>query len=351
MAHKTTTPGHRTYRAADGTTRRALVYTPARANGDLVVDVHGGAWTWYTAEVDRWWCTQLAARGATVVSVDFCSALERPWPAGYDDVRCATAWAREEFADADSRVTVMGGSTGGHLAALVGLHGDHDGVRPDRVVALWPIVDVVGRWEMVRPHRLAASPPAEHSTVPTRARAGEDGYAGPGQRQIDRLVADRLSTSAVRRGRALVAAELLHVANAAQASIGPAKRKLYSQLARAHELTFPGGVEQMRSASPTEELQRRLAAAARHGEPGRGGDIVDRADLPELPDLLVVHADADANTTEEMSSRFVGLWAQCGGRSELLRVPRAGHSFANIPSHASARLIERIARFLNLPSN
>jgi acetyl esterase len=89
----------------------------------LVVNFHGGGWTFGTLDQYDWFCSNIAARvGAVVLSVDYRLAPDHPFPAAPEDCYAALVWAAEHAADwgADaSRLGVMGDSAGGNLAAVV----------------------------------------------------------------------------------------------------------------------------------------------------------------------------------------------------------------------------------------
>jgi len=152
----------------------ARVYRPrgAPAGPSLaLVDVHGGAW----ARLDRTAGAQhgraLAACGLVIVAVDFRQAPDHQHPAGSADVAAAVRWvrahARRLGVDA-ARVGIIGSSSGGHLALLVGVKPgapEHAGtpiVLPDGsldaapgddavafVLALYPVADPLARYRYV----------------------------------------------------------------------------------------------------------------------------------------------------------------------------------------------------------
>lgn len=121
------------YSAADGLVR---VYPAREPNGTGLVWAHGGAFA--LGELDMpesdWLAQQLAARGTTVVAVDYRLApvpeewavTEHPprgghhYPAASDDVIAAWSWAVDNAARlriAPERLALGGASAGGNLAA------------------------------------------------------------------------------------------------------------------------------------------------------------------------------------------------------------------------------------------
>ena len=152
----------------------ARVYRPRGAPATpsiALVDVHGGAW----ARLDRTAGAEhgraLAACGLVIVAVDFRQAPDHQHPAASADVAAAVRWVR---AHADllgvetRRVGIIGSSSGGHLALLVGVKPgapEHAGtpiVLPDGsldaapaddavafVLALYPVADPLARYRYV----------------------------------------------------------------------------------------------------------------------------------------------------------------------------------------------------------
>ena len=118
----------------------------------LVVNFHGGGFVYGNLTSADWLCGNVAARtGATVASVEYRLAPEHPAPIPFQDCWAATRWllghTRQLGADRD-RVSVMGESAGGNLAALVAL-ASRDRRRQDPAwpaltaqLLLYPITDL-----------------------------------------------------------------------------------------------------------------------------------------------------------------------------------------------------------------
>jgi acetyl esterase/lipase len=125
-----------TYAAAPGYRPLQLdVWVPAvPAPPPLVVWIHGGAWMFgdrrYLPETLRpnQLFEELVAAGLAVATIDYRHSLEAHFPAQLHDAKAAIRYLR---AHADvlgidtGRIGVWGESAGGHLAALVGLTGQH----------------------------------------------------------------------------------------------------------------------------------------------------------------------------------------------------------------------------------
>jgi len=116
---------------------RARVYHPSTRRGELlplIVNFHGGGFVFGNLAQTDWLCAQVAQRvNAVVISVGYRLAPEHPAPTPFQDCQAATRWVIEHataFGADAGRVSVMGASAGGNLAALVAL--DHrDRCRAD----------------------------------------------------------------------------------------------------------------------------------------------------------------------------------------------------------------------------
>lgn len=100
------------------------LYMPAGVQRPpLVVYLHGGAWTNGTkAQYPAF----LVERGFAVASLDFRSTNEARFPANVHDIKAGIRFLRAKAKDygyRGERIAVAGASSGGHLAALVGVTG------------------------------------------------------------------------------------------------------------------------------------------------------------------------------------------------------------------------------------
>ncbi len=87
----------------------------------LVVYIHGGAWA---AGNKSEYPAFLVARGFAVASLDFRSTNDAPFPADVHDIKAGIRFLRAKAAEygyRDERIAIAGASSGGHLAALVGV--------------------------------------------------------------------------------------------------------------------------------------------------------------------------------------------------------------------------------------
>lgn len=109
--------------------RRALldVYRPVDVPTDapVLVQVHGGAWTYGAKEHQGVpLMMHMASLGWVCVAVNYRLAPRHPFPTQIVDVKRALAWVKEhvhEHGGDPGYVVVTGGSAGGHLASLAAL--------------------------------------------------------------------------------------------------------------------------------------------------------------------------------------------------------------------------------------
>jgi acetyl esterase/lipase len=126
----------------------ARVYRP-RGTEDrcaALVDVHGGAWTFFDRTADGYFDRALAACGLVVVALDFRQGPAHRHPAAVEDILGGIGYVRAHAGDLGvdpTCVGLVGGSSGGHLLLLAA-------VRAEAGVAfalpLWPIADPAARY-------------------------------------------------------------------------------------------------------------------------------------------------------------------------------------------------------------
>jgi acetyl esterase len=157
----------------------ARLYRPRSATDDalpLVINFHGGGFVLGNLTAADWLCGQVAARAnVTVVSVGYRLAPESPAPGPFLDAWTATRWLVEHaglVGGDPNRVTLLGESAGGNLAALIALasrdeHRD-DPTWPRLVgqVLAYPAVDLT----------LSSASIDEHSDAPMLRRRTLDWY-------------------------------------------------------------------------------------------------------------------------------------------------------------------------------
>lgn len=110
------------------------VYAPPSPNGGAILWIHGGGWADSDSGLDDFATEERPGmqpvveeffrRGWTVFSVHYAGTDEAPFPAQIHDVKLALRWVKSraaEFGVSPESVVAMGWSSGGHLAALLGV--------------------------------------------------------------------------------------------------------------------------------------------------------------------------------------------------------------------------------------
>ncbi len=101
----------------------------------IIVNVHGGAWKSGDKSTinDVFRSKYMANRGYVVMNVNYRLLPEHAVEEQIEDVLGAVAWAKnhaENYGGDPSRVGIMGGSAGGHLAAMAAWAGDDESFEP-----------------------------------------------------------------------------------------------------------------------------------------------------------------------------------------------------------------------------
>jgi acetyl esterase/lipase len=136
-----------TITASDGTDLLARWYQPAgeRAAGPAVLYLHGGGMIMGSvAGYDRLVAGYVADSGVPFLSVDYRVAPEHPHPTPVEDCYAGLVWLHEhtEQLGVDARrVSVMGDSGGGGLAAGVTLLARDHGLGIARQILVYPMLD------------------------------------------------------------------------------------------------------------------------------------------------------------------------------------------------------------------
>lgn len=129
------------------TTAHVRVYSPTEGgNGAALLWIHGGGLVSGTPAMDDIPCSQFAAdKGVVVVSPYYRLSPENRFPAALDDCHAAWHWLQHNASRLGvdpARVSVLGGSGGGALAAaLVQRVHDEGGTQPAAQVLISAVLD------------------------------------------------------------------------------------------------------------------------------------------------------------------------------------------------------------------
>jgi acetyl esterase len=160
----------RVYASLGGADLLARIYRPASSGPwQALVDVHGGAWSYFDRTADAYFDRALAACGLVVVAVDFRMGPVHRYPTAVADVVAGIRWTKAhagEIGARSDRVGLIGGSSGGHLLMLAALRpraeefGTTEVDAPADVDAsvayalpLWPILDPLARYRYLLARR------------------------------------------------------------------------------------------------------------------------------------------------------------------------------------------------------
>lgn len=114
------------YAHVDGKELALDLYLPAgKTDAPLVVWVHGGAWQFGNKEKVP---TVFRDHGFAIASLDFRASTAARFPANVHDIKAAIRFLRanaSRYGYGARRIAIAGDSSGGHLAALVGVTNGH----------------------------------------------------------------------------------------------------------------------------------------------------------------------------------------------------------------------------------
>ena len=112
-------------RAGSGRMLMARIYQPQGVGPfPTLLDLHGGAWNNKDRTANEPMDRAVAASGVLVVAVDLTLAPEGPYPASVQDGNYGVRWLKSKAAEWNGEAAnlgVLGSSSGGHVAELLGL--------------------------------------------------------------------------------------------------------------------------------------------------------------------------------------------------------------------------------------
>jgi acetyl esterase/lipase len=112
-------------RTARGRTLMARIYQPKGAGPfPVLLDLHGGAWNNKDRFANEAMDRAVAASGVLVAAIDMTLAPEAPYPAAVQDANYGVRWVKWKapgWNGDPSTLGILGSSTGGHIAELIGM--------------------------------------------------------------------------------------------------------------------------------------------------------------------------------------------------------------------------------------
>lgn len=122
-----------------------------------LIFIHGGGWAGGRKEDFTAFAKDFATAGYVAVSVNYRLAPKHPCPAQIEDCKCAVRWMRahaDELGLDPERIGAIGGSAGGHLALMLGVMDEGDGLEgeggwPDQSSKVQAVVNYVGPTDLM----------------------------------------------------------------------------------------------------------------------------------------------------------------------------------------------------------
>ena len=276
------------YARPEGKELLARVYrpqgTPAAPLLGLV-DAHGGAWNRLDRTIGAHHGRGLAAAGVVVASLDFRQGPDHKHPSASADVAAGVRWMRAHAGHLGvdpTRIGLVGQSSGGHLALLVG-------VRPGV---------------------------AAHAGVPI-VRPDGSLDASPGDDSVLFVLAQYPVADPLARYR--------YVVTRAQEPPQPPPAFDASRLVASHHGYF------------TDEAAMADASVTR---------IVSSGEARALPPVWLAHAELDDNVPAEITEAFVAAYGKAGGSIERVHFPGARHGFMQQAGADSDKCIALMRNFI-----
>ncbi|MFL6242803.1 MAG: alpha/beta hydrolase fold domain-containing protein [Acidimicrobiia bacterium] len=128
-----------TYRHVGGDDLKLDAYIPAGGGTRPgVMVIYGGGWILGSKELSGPLARQLAGQGYVAFAMNYRLAPLHPFPAAVDDVQASVSWVRDhafDFGLDPARIGAIGGSAGGHLAAMLATLGEGPHDRGARISA------------------------------------------------------------------------------------------------------------------------------------------------------------------------------------------------------------------------
>ena len=166
------------YRHDGRTPIMAKIFKPKGAGPfPMMIDLPGGAWCNSDRTADDMINEALARSGVVVAAIDFRMPPSASYPGSLQDIHYGVRWMKAraaQFKGNPAKVGIMGSSSGGHQAMLVGMRPDdarygahklEGGAGIDAkvqcVVMMWPVIDPLGRYNYAKKIKAAGGKEAE----------------------------------------------------------------------------------------------------------------------------------------------------------------------------------------------
>jgi acetyl esterase/lipase len=247
-------------KTAAGRQLMARIYQPGGAAGPFptLLDLHGGAWTRKDRLANEPMDRAIAASGVLVVAIDMTLAGEAPYPASVQDASYGVRWLKSKAQDwrgDPATLGVLGSSSGGHIAELIGLRPNHPLYNAiplpgfdDRVAYIAtrsPVSDPFTRWQQAEKMK------AENLIAASKAyfRPWDNIHEGNPQEILDRREAVTLRPFLVMQGELddnVLPAAQKKFADSYRAAGGDAQYELFK--GAVHEWTADPGPKSDRAA-------------------------------------------------------------------------------------------------------
>ena len=176
------------YRSVEGLELEGLLYKPdGRPPYDLVIEVHGGAWSSGHYESGRYYDTKLAEAGSCVFAINFRNGPDFSHPLASSDIAAAIRFAKSSLGIEYKQIGLVGSSSGGHLALYTSLlpniaaHKDYCtdiSAEVDFVIALWPVSNPLARYQYVVAWKQVPQEALGANFTPDRLARGTMSYFG-----------------------------------------------------------------------------------------------------------------------------------------------------------------------------
>ncbi|MAP93612.1 MAG: esterase, partial [Ponticaulis sp.] len=151
----------RLYKEEDGRKLHVDVFGPTddARNGMAVILVHGGAWRSGNKSHMFPLANLLSQRGYTVFTPEYRLSAEAPYPTGMVDLSDLIVCIKEnapEFGIDPDAIALGGGSSGGHMAALLAFSADTDTFKsnPEDDTRVAALIDMDGVLDLTSPEAL-----------------------------------------------------------------------------------------------------------------------------------------------------------------------------------------------------